>query len=110
MNSDYKVLAQLATFATTNTDLYTTPTETQTVVSTLVIANRSATTAGSYRIAVVPSGSSLGNEHYIAYDVTLDAKDSAMLSIGITLMAGDKIIVYSSSDFFSFSVFGVEFS
>jgi hypothetical protein len=110
MDQDYKVLAQFAPFATTDTDLYSVPAGTQAVVSTLAVANRSASVAGAYRIAVVPSGETLENKHYIAYDVTVDAKDTALLTIGLTLGPLDKLIVRASTADFTFNLFGVEFS
>ena len=110
MAEAYKVLAQAAPIATTNADLYTVPAGRETVVSTLTIANRSSSVTPTYRIAIVPSGGTLGNQHYIAYDIPLGPLDSAPIAIGITLRAGDKIIVYVSAENLSFSVFGVEFS
>jgi hypothetical protein len=107
---DYKVLAQSNPSATTDTDLYTVPANTETVISSLTIANRSSSVTTTYRVAIVTAGESLGNKHYIAYDVPVDPSDSATLSIGITLSAGDKIVVYASAQNLSFSAFGVEFS
>lgn len=51
MPTAYKVLGQSAPAATTNTDAYTVPAATQTVVSTITVCNRAAT-GGTYRIAV----------------------------------------------------------
>jgi hypothetical protein len=110
MNQDYKVLSQISPFATTDTDLYTAPAGTQAVISTLVIANRSASNSGTYRIAVIPAGDELDTEHYIAYNVVVDPKDSALLTIGITLGALDTIVVQASTADFTFNLFGVEFS
>ena len=110
MDQDYKVLAQSAPLATTDTDLYIAPSGTQTVISSITVANRSGSTVGSYRIAVVPSGETLGNLHYIAFDIAIDAKDSATITLGITLGSADKLVVRASSGDFSFNVFGVEFS
>jgi len=101
----YKVLAQSAPAATTNTDVYTVPAGTQAVVSTMVICNRAAT-AASYRIAVRPAGAAIANQHYIAYDVVVAASDSTTLTLGITLGATDIITVYMSTANQSVSVFG----
>ncbi len=110
MAEAYKVLAQAAPIATTDTELYTVPAGRETVVSTLMIANRSSSVTTTYRIAIVPSGGTLGNQHYMAYNIPVEPLDSATIAIGITLRAGDKIIVYVSAENLSFSVFGVEFS
>jgi len=45
MPTTYKVLGQSAPSATTATTLYTVPSATSAVVSTLVVANRAATSA-----------------------------------------------------------------
>jgi len=107
MPTTYKVLGQSAPSATTNTTLYTVPSATSAVVSTLVVANRAATNA-TYRIAIRPAGATLANEHYIAYDVIVGGGDSTTLTLGITLAATDVITVYASTANTSFSVFGSE--
>jgi glucose-6-phosphate dehydrogenase assembly protein OpcA len=107
MPTVYKVLGQSAPSATTATTLYTVPSATSTVVSTLIIANRAAT-AATYRIAIRPAGATLANEHYIAYDVTVGASDSTTLTLGITLAATDVITVYGSTANLSFNAFGSE--
>lgn len=107
MATTYKVLGQSSPSATTATTLYTVPAATQTVVSTVTVANRAAT-AGSYRIAVRVAGASLANSQYIAYDVSLPANASDTLTLGLTLGATDVITVYASSADFTFSAFGSE--
>jgi hypothetical protein len=103
----YKVLAQSAPSATTATDIYTVPSATQAVVSTIVVANRAAS-AATYRIAIRPNGASLANQHYIAYDVTVGASDSTTITLGITIDAADVVTVYASTANLSFNVFGSE--
>jgi hypothetical protein len=105
----YKVLGQSAPSATTNTDIYTVGAGKQAIVSTITVANRSAT-ARTYRIAVRPAGATLANQHYIAYDVTLAANDTTALTLGITLTATDVITVYASTTDLSFGIFGSEIS
>jgi hypothetical protein len=109
MATTYKVLGQVAPSATTATTLDTVPSATQCVVSTIAVCNRAAT-AATYRIAIRPGGATLANEHYIAYDSTVAANDSTMLTIGITLGAADVITVYASTANLSFSAFGSEIS
>lgn len=103
----YKVLAQSAPAATTSTDIYTVGAGVQTVISTLIVCNRAATSA-SFRIAIRPNGATLGNVHYIAYDVAIAASDSTTLTLGLTLDASDVVTVYASTANFTFSVFGAE--
>jgi len=103
----YKVLGQSAPAATTATNVYTVPSATEAVVSTLIVANRAAT-AGSFRLSVRPAGASQANQHYLAFDVPIAASDSTTLTLGITLAATDVITVYASSANMSFNVFGTE--
>ena len=105
MATTYKVLAQSAPAATTNTDVYTVPAATQAVISTIVVCNRD-TVAGTFRIAVRPAGAAIANQHYIAYGVTVAASDSTTLTLGITLGATDVITVYASTANQSYSIFG----
>jgi hypothetical protein len=107
MPTTYKVLAQSAPSATTATDIYTVPANTSAVVSTIVVANRTTSTA-TYRIAIRPAGATLANQHYIAYDVTVGLSDSTTLTLGITLAAAAVITVYASTANLSFNVFGSE--
>jgi glucose-6-phosphate dehydrogenase assembly protein OpcA len=105
----YKVLGQSAPSATTDTSLYTVPASTETVVSTIVIANRAAS-AGTYRIAIRPNGASIANSHYLAFDVAIAANDSTALTLGITIDATDVITVRASSADMTFTAFGSEIS
>jgi hypothetical protein len=105
----YKVLGQSAPAATTDTNVYTVPSATETVISTIVIANRAAT-AGSFRLSVRPNGATQANQHYIAYDVPISANDSTTLTLGITMDAADVLTFYASSGDQSINVFGTEIS
>jgi hypothetical protein len=107
MPTNYKVLGQVAPDLNTDTTLYTTPSSTQTIISTLVVSNRSGS-AVSYRIAVRPNGETLANKHYIAFDITVGAGDSTTLTLGLTLSASDVVTVRASSANLSFSAFGSE--
>jgi hypothetical protein len=109
MATTYKVLGQVAPSATTATTLYTVGAGKSTVVSTIAVCNR-ASSAATYRVAIRPAGATLSNEHYIAYDSTLAANDSTMITIGVTLAATDVITVYASTANTSFSAFGSEIS
>ena len=109
MAYQYKVLAQSAPSATTNTDVYTVGAGKQAIVSSIAVANRS-TGAATYRIAIRPAGATLANQHYLAYDVTVNGSDTTMITVGITLQATDVITVYASSANLSFGVYGSEIS
>jgi glucose-6-phosphate dehydrogenase assembly protein OpcA len=109
MPTNYKVLGQVNPAATTLTTLYTVPSATQAVVSTIVIANLTGTSA-SFRIAIRIGGASISNSQYIAYDVTVGAADSTALTLGLTLGAADVISVYGSINALAFMAFGSEIS
>jgi glucose-6-phosphate dehydrogenase assembly protein OpcA len=109
MPTNYKVLGQSNPSATTATTLYTVPSATQTIVSTVVVANQ-ASTAATYRIAVRVAGAALAAAQYVAYDVTVGANDSTALTLGVTLGTADVITVYASTATLSFSAFGSEIS
>jgi len=107
MATTYKVLAQSAPSATTNTDVYTVGSGKSAVISTITVCNRAAT-AATYRIAIRVAGATLANEDYIAYDASVPANDSIALTLGITLAATDVVTVYASSANTSFNLFGSE--
>jgi glucose-6-phosphate dehydrogenase assembly protein OpcA len=107
MPTTYKVLGQSNPSATTATTLYTVPSSTSTVVSTVTVCNQAAATA-SYRIAVRPAGATLAAQHYLAYDIAIAANDTTALTLGITLATTDVVTVYASSATLSFSAFGSE--
>lgn len=109
MATAYKVLGQVAPAATTLTTLYTVPSATETVVSTIAVCNQAGTSA-TYRIAVRPDGEAIADKHYVVYGATVAASDSVLLTLGITLNASDVLTVYSSSATMSFSAFGSEIS
>ena len=109
MPTAYKVLGQSAPSATTDTTLYTCPSATQTVVSTITICNRAATSA-TFRIAVRPDGATLANQHYIAYDVSISGNSIVGLTLGTTLDASDIITVRASTGDLTFNAYGSEIS
>lgn len=107
MATSYKVLGQSNPSATTATTLYTVPSATEAVISTITVCNQ-ASTAATYRIAVRPDGASLVAQHYVAYDVSLPGNATDTLTLGITVNAADVITVYASTATMSFNAFGSE--
>jgi hypothetical protein len=107
MATTYKVLGQLAPALTTDTTLYTCPSATEAVISSLVVTNRGSG-SGTYRIAIRPNGATLSAEHYVAFDVTLSANSFVSLTLGLTIDATDVITVRASTADFSFSAYGSE--
>jgi len=109
MPTTYKVLAQSNPSATTATTLYTVPSSTSTVISTVTVCNQAAS-AGSFRIAVRPAAESLAAKHYVAYDVVIAANDTTAITLGLTLATTDVVTVYASSATMSFNAYGSEIS
>lgn len=106
MASVYKVLGQVSPAATTATTLYTVPSATSAVCSTITICNYGVSTL--YRIAIRPAGTTLANQHYIAYDAGINANETVFLTLGITLAATDVVTVYAGAATVAFGLFGSE--
>ena len=107
MAATYKVLGQVNPAHHTLATAYTVPSDTETVISTITVANLGSAPA-TYRIAVRPNGASLANEHYIVYDSSVAPQSTDTLTIGITLDATDDVIVYASTATMAFNLFGSE--
>jgi hypothetical protein len=107
MPTVYKVLGQSNPSATTATTLYTVPSATSTVVSTITVANLGGS-AATYRISVRPAAAVQTNAMYIAYDVTVGANDTTTLTLGITLATTDVVTVYASTATVAFNAYGSE--
>lgn len=107
MANTYKVLGQSNPSATTSTTLYTCPSVTQTVVSVITVANRSATPT-TFRVSIDVNAGGDSNEDYIAYDVPIGGNQALELGKGLTLDAADLIRVYAGAATLSFGVFGQE--
>lgn len=109
MATVYKILGQSNPAATTSTVLYTSPALTQTIVSTITVANLAATDA-TFRISTAVAGAALANNQYIAYDVTVAGGGLYTFTLGVSLAATDVIRVYASSANLAFSAFGTQLS
>jgi hypothetical protein len=107
MATSYKVLGQSAPSATTETTLYTVPAATQTILSTLAVANRSAT-AATFRVSISVAGAATANKDYLTYDLSCDGNGFIAFTIGATVGATDVVRVYASSADLSFNLFGSE--
>ena len=107
MAATYKVLGQVNPSATTATTAYTVPSATETVISTITVANFGPAPA-TYRLAVRPNGATLENKHYIVFDSSVAPQSTDTLTLGITLDATDVVTVFSSSASMAFNLFGSE--
>lgn len=112
MPTAYKILGQVNPSASTETTLYTVPSSTQAVVSSIAVCNQTASSA-TFRIAVQPSadaGSSATAKHFLVHGTTVAAADTVVLTIGVTLATGDRLRVFASNANLSFSAYGSEIS
>jgi glucose-6-phosphate dehydrogenase assembly protein OpcA len=103
----YKVLGQQNPAASSATTLYTVPSSTSTVVSTITVCNQASTSA-TFSIAVQPAGASLVAKHYVNYQTVIPGNDTISLTIGITLAATDLISCTANTSTLSFCAFGSE--
>lgn len=102
-----KVLGQVNPSATTDTTLYTVPSSTQAVCSSLTVCNQGTSTA-LIRVAVRPAGATIAAKHYLLYDHPLAAKDTLTFEGGVSLATTDVVTVRSDSASVSFNLFGQE--
>lgn len=109
MPVNYKILGQVAPSATTETDLYTVPTATETIISSIVICNRSSSSA-TFRLSISADGAATATKDYQAYDTTIAGNGIQIMTVGFTINAADKVRVYASSANLSFSAYGSEIS
>ena len=89
------------------TTLYTVPSSTQAVVSTINVCNTASTDA-TYRIAVVPSGVSITNANYLVYNATITGNETVAFTQGLTMAAGDVLSVFASTASVAFNAFKME--
>lgn len=87
--------------------LYTVPAGKSTVASTLAITNTSGS-VNYYRVAVIPSGETLSQKHFLFMDTPISAKSTETITIGITLSAGDVIKVAADNAGVNATLFGSE--
>ena len=106
MATTYKVLGQLAP-ASTSGDLYTVPSVTEAVVSTINVVN-TGTTNSTISIAIRKNGASIATNQYIVNGLILEPKVTLTYTSGITMDATDVITVISTNNDCAFSVFGSE--
>jgi len=106
MATTYKVLGQLAP-ASTSGDLYTVPSATEAVISTINVVN-TGTTNSTISIAIRKNGDTLATNQYIVNGLILNPKVTLAYTSGLTLDAADVITVISTNNDCAFSAFGSE--
>jgi hypothetical protein len=110
MATTYKILGQSAPASTANADLITVGALKSQIVSTLHIANTTASDA-TCRVFVRIAGAAAATTNAILYDVTVPANGLYALTEGITLATTDVITVRTgTSNALTFTAFGTEIS
>lgn len=110
MPTAYKVLGQVYPSAATATTLYTVPSATSAVASTIVACNQTSGAADTFSIAIRPAGATLTDKHYLYKDISLGAGTTFTGTFGITLATTDVVTVVSANGTTSFNLFGSEIS
>ena len=83
MANSYKILGQIAPTANTLTNAYSTDSASA-VLNTIYICNQDTANA-NVDIIVRPTGVALANQHYILRQQKLDAADTIILNLNITM-------------------------
>lgn len=106
----YKILGQQApALALTPANLYTVPVGVSTIISSITVTNRGASTA-TFRVSVSQGGAATTTKDYIYYDVVIGGYDTFIATVGITLAQNDVMRVYASTTNITFQAFGSEIS
>jgi hypothetical protein len=104
----YKILGQAAPTTTSNADLYTVGAGKETIVSSLAIANVTASDA-TYSIFIRAAGATAADSNKLVGGAKATANTTTTIGIGITLAATDVITVQSgTADALTFHAFGTE--
>jgi hypothetical protein len=94
--------------AGSNVDLYTVPSATSTVVSTIAVANTTASSATA-TIYVRKAAASAATSNALIYAAPVTANNTTFFTLGITLAATDVVTVASgTSGALTFHAFGSE--
>lgn len=102
-----KILGQQSPAANTDANLYTTPANTRTVMSSLVICNTTAA-AIAVRVHARPLGAAAAPGNALVYDLSIAPNDSVPLTWGIALGPTDVVSVRAAAIGVTFTAFGSE--
>lgn len=111
MPTSYKVLGQSVGTAglSTYTTLYTVPANTETIISTISVCNRS-TVNKKIRIGICTSTTPV-SANWISYNSLISAEDSTFMTLSLTMDSTYKYLIVSSETAdISFTVCGSEIS
>lgn len=108
MSFGYKILGQAAPANTANVDLYIVGAAKEAIVSSIAIANVTASNA-TYTIYIRAAGAVAADANKLVGGAIASANSTTTIGIGITLSATDVITVHSdTANAISFHAFGTE--
>jgi len=112
MARTYRILGQFNPTANALTTLYTVPSLTSAIISSITIANLNEDPASgaTFRISANVSGVAVSNNNYLAYSVNIPGRETISLTLGMTMNAGSIISVNANSSLLCFTAFGTEIS
>ena len=84
MANSYKILGQIAPTSNTLTNVYVTGASVSSVVNTIYLCNQDSANA-NVSVIVRPVNEALANKHFILQDQRLDAADTIILNLNITM-------------------------
>ena len=93
----------------TYSTLYTTPSATEAVISSLVITNQ-ASSSVTVRIGMDDTAGTPGASEFLVYDAVVAGNDTVALTLGVTMPASKFIRISSSANTCNFSAFLSEIS
>lgn len=107
MAETFKILGQAALAATTLTDVYTVPAATSASISSVIVCNRGAT-ATTFRISLAIAGAGDATAQYLYFDTPIEANDTFIATIGVTLATTDVLRAFAGNTSLSVNVVGVQ--
>jgi hypothetical protein len=108
MPINYKILGQVAPANTSDANLYTVPSSTQTIISTISVTNDTATST-TFRIYTRLNGAAAAAVNALYFDTPLAGNSTVLITAGLSFNAGDIITVRTATaDALSFQAFGCE--
>jgi hypothetical protein len=104
----YKILGQTLPVANTETDAYTTPSASSTLIRSINVTNTSGT-ADTFDISIVEDGViPTDNKDYIFKSTPILGNETITVKAGYTMSQNDKVRVRSNNGTSNFHVFGAE--
>lgn len=103
-----KILGQSKPAATTDATLYTVPAVTDTVVSSITVAETAGATATFRICADAAGGTTTVVGKALAWNIAIPANSTMTFNLGITLAAAATLVIQASTAGLCFTAFGQE--